>query len=358
MRRLLTAAGALLAAVGATVALAGPSGTTVDTTATLAQARAQLAVCQVARDTAVTAAEQIRAADCIADLGRVITKLATPTPTPTPVPTLSPSPGPVPLRWPTEATTGVPLGWVPKTTRSGDWRITTAGVYEDVRVTGSILVDAANVTLRRVEVRGGHIDNIPGSTCRNGMVLEQVTVRRGTTTRDSDPPAIGDGGYTARSVAILGNPEGFRDGGRSLGCGPVTIENSYARVVSPDVCSDWHGDGIQGYDGPALTVKNVAIDFEEVRCGGTAPFFVPYAQGNTTVNVDGLLVSGGGFAFRLGVPGLVKGLRIVADSWGYGPIDVRCSAITGWEAGIATASTLEQADAVVKPQLCQTEGGG
>ena len=27
-------------------------------------------------------------------------------------------------------------------------------------------------------------------------------------------------------------------------CGHVKIFNSYARVVSPDVCDDWHGDAL------------------------------------------------------------------------------------------------------------------
>ena len=97
-----------------------------------------------------------------------------------------------------------------------------------------------------------------------------------------------------------------------MGCGPVKIVNTFVRVVPPDVCNDWHGDGIQGYDGPALTVRNVTLILVETGgCGGTAPFFYPHSQGNTRADIDRLLVVGGGYAFRLGTPGTVSGLKIV-----------------------------------------------
>ena len=127
---------------------------------------------------------------------------------------------------------------------------------------------------------------------------------------------IGVGGYTARRVKIWRRGEGFRVGGRSAGCGPVRIEDSFAKISIPPGCpGDPHSDGIQGVDGPPLTVVNVTIDFREAACG-TAPFFVPDQQGNTTATVDGLLVMGGGSTFRLGVPGSVRGLSIVDGSWG------------------------------------------
>jgi hypothetical protein len=231
-------------------------------------------------------------------------------------------------------------------------------VVEDVRlVRASLIVDAPNVTVRRVEIQGGSIDNVPGRACRNGLVLENVSIVRaaGQSTSGSDP-AILAGGYTARRVKIDGLPEGFRVGGKSLSCGTVTIADSFARVRYPDVCADWHGDGLQGYDAPPVVIRNVTIDFvDSPSCGGTAPFFYP-GPDNTSIDVDRLLVRGGGYPFRSGAPGKVSGLRIVNRSWAYGPIDVRCAALTGWEASIVTIDARYQPTSTVRRQPCDTPG--
>ncbi len=81
--------------------------------------------------------------------------------------------------------------------------------------------------------------------------------------------AISYGGYTARKVEITGRSEGFR----VSGCGPVTIEDSFAKIVPSVPCGDWHGDGIQGYFGEGLAVHNLTIDMRTTGCGGTSPFF-------------------------------------------------------------------------------------
>lgn len=264
--------------------------------------------------------------------------------------------------FPSPSTTGVPLGWEPATTFTRTLRIAERGaVVEDVRlINADLVIDAENVTVRRIEIQGGHIINDASGPCRNGLLLEDVSLVRaaGQVTTDGDAPAIGTGGYTARRVKIEGLPEGFRVGGRSRGCTAVRIEDSYVRVVSPQLCRDWHGDAIQGYDGPALTIRNVTLHLSEAdTCGGTAPFFYPHSQGNESVDVDELLVGGGGLPFRLGTPGSVLRLRIVNRSWGYGPIDVKCSVISRWEAQIVTIDSSNQPTTVVRAQPCNTEGG-
>ncbi len=98
-----------------------------------------------------------------------------------PTTTAAPNPASSSLAYPTETTTGVPSGWNPKKSVTGNYTISTAGaVVEDLRITnGSLIVNAPNVTVRRVEVIGGGIDNWPGSTCNNGLLVENSTVRRG-----------------------------------------------------------------------------------------------------------------------------------------------------------------------------------
>ena len=218
---------------------------------------------------------------------------------------------------------------------TGDVVISTPGaVVENLRITsGNLIILAPNVTVRRVEILGGNIDNFTGPTCQSGLVIEDTSLLRGPSqTTASMPPAVQAAGYTARRVKIDGLPEGFRAGGRtSPGCGRTVIEDSFARVVRPDVCGDWHGDGIQGYGSPELVVRNVTLELIETdRCGGTAPFFYPADQDNTSVSINRLLVVGGGYSFRLGTPGAVTGLHVADGSWFFGPTEVNCSLLSSW----------------------------
>ncbi len=251
---------------------------------------------------------------------------------------------------------------MPAQTRSNGLTVTQPGaVVQDILFTGGdLIIDADNVTVRRVKLQGGRISNTQGG-CANGLVVEDSTLEPppGQTRSGANDTegAVGVGGYTARRVKIWNRAEGFRVGGNTSGCGPVQIENSFARVTSPSGCGDWHGDGLQGYTGPPLSVHNVTIDFVEDLCGGTAPFFVPSGQGNTSAEVNGLLVKGGGISFRMGVPGSVRGLKIVDRSWYYNAVDVKCSALSFWEAQRVTIDANYKVTANRGAQRCSGTGG-
>lgn len=288
------------------------------------------------------------------------TPTATPTVQPTTVPPTTPpptTPPPGPFSWtpPTQSDTGVPAGWVPTTTR-GTWNINTPGTYVDTRVNGDVNVNVPGVTLRRVEVIGGSINNETATGC-NQMTLDHVTVRTSNGQAGGSPEgAIGPGGYTAMFVSIMDTIEGFRVGGKSVGCGPVSISDSYIRVKDAGNC-DLHADGIQGYDGNALTVRRVTSYFA-ATCG-TAAYFYPSNQGNTSADVDKLYVwgPGVGFTFRMGTPGRVANL-LIGNQWVYGPIDVRCSLLTSWHADIVSVGSNGQPLAVTRAnQPCNTESG-
>ncbi|MDH2414836.1 DUF4082 domain-containing protein [Nocardioides sp. CER19] len=242
----------------------------------------------------------------------------------------------VPDVLPTESTAGVPAGWRPKRTVNGTYTVRTPGaVVEDLRVNGGLEVAADNVTLRRVEVVGGWIGNWPGRTCTTGLLMQQVSVVRAPGQKTAGlGAAISTGGYTADRVKIDGFPEGFRVGGKPQGCGPVVVRDSYARITPPNNCEsvDWHGDSLQGWQGNALTVRNSVLILEGTRtCTGTSPFFYP-DQGNTSVDIDGLLVEGGGYSFRLGTRGSVRNLEVVAGSYWFGPFTADCSLLSTWDA--------------------------
>jgi hypothetical protein len=259
-------------------------------------------------------------------------------------------------RFPSPWDTGVPAGWKPARVQTKDLEITTAGavVHDILFKNASLIIKAPNVTVRHVKMQGGSIANWEGGSCENGLLVEDSTFTPPPGRRFSgDSEGVtGVGGYTARRVKLWRRGEGFRDGGRSAGCGPVKIEDSFVKIsVAPGCPGNPHSDGIQGFDGPPLTVENVTIDFREADCG-TAPFFVPDRQGNTSVNVDRLLVMGGGATFRLGVPGHVRGLRIVDDTWTYYPVDVECSLLTGWDAQLVRITRGYRIARTVRPQRC------
>jgi hypothetical protein len=248
--------------------------------------------------------------------------------------------------FPTRHSAGLPPSWQPERTVDGDYTVTTAGaVVEDVRIVGSLLIQAENVTARRVEVVGGGILNQDGDTCYNGLVIESTSIVQGDP--EYDQTAIATGGYTARNVLIDGLIEGFRVGGAERGCGPVVIEDSYARIVQPRDCTPgtWHGDALQGYRGDRVTIRNSVLevvgDFDE-GCGGTAAFFYP-DQGNQTATVDGLIAIGGGIPFRLGTPGTVNDLHVIDGEWGWGPTSVDdCAGLRLWDAYISVLDKFGQ----------------
>ena len=262
------------------------------------------------------------------------------------------------VAFPTARNTGVPGRWTPRRTVNGDHVVHRAGaVVEDLRINGDLVIAARNVTVKRVDVVGGQINNWAGSSCQSGLKVRRTTIRRapGQTT-SGDEPALNAGGYHAYRVRIDGLPEGFRVGGKDE-CGPVAIVRSYATVVSPDECDDWHGDALQGYDGASLTVRMSRLELvERGDCGGTAPFFYPGGQGNTRVDIDGLIVQGGGFSFRLGTPGRVRNLKVVRNEFHYGPIDVKCSALDEWDADIVRLNP-EGQPVTLRRQRCNTETG-
>ncbi len=270
------------------------------------------------------------------------------------------APTPVAGDFPNEATTGVPAGWAPKRTQATDMTVRQANTFvEDVLFTNgaSLTIDAPNVTVRRVKFQGGYI-----RTGDPGVLIEDTTFDRSAPETNGGEAVISYCGYTARRVEILDRSEGFREG-----CdGPTTIEHSFARIKPTEEClngsnGDWHGDGVQGYGGQGLRVTMLTIDFQAGNppgeCGGTSPFFYEgkdNPEGHAVIN--GLLLKGGGFTFRLGTPGSVQGLKIVNRSWGFGPISIDgagCGAISPWEAKIVEVDANWNITRTVRNQPCR-----
>ncbi|GGK98189.1 hypothetical protein GCM10007382_18010 [Salinibacterium xinjiangense] len=284
-------------------------------------------------------------------------------PMPLPVPTVTPTPpsAPAPTKgFPTRDSAGLPNGWQPTQQVSGNYYVRQAGaVVQDLRITdGTIIIEAANVTLRRIDYVGSTVINGMGSTCYPNLLIEDSDFTANGRTSDTDNPVIQFGGYTARNIVVDGVPEGLRVGGSDINCGPVSVIDSFIRVKSPDACTDWHGDGIQGYGGSKVTVRNTTLIMQVVNeCYGTSPFFYPKNQGNTEVDIDGLLVGGSsGYPFRSGMPGPVKNLNVIDGSWVYGPVDVNCSVVTAFQAQVVKLDAAGQPVSTGKAIDCTGQG--
>jgi len=277
------------------------------------------------------------------------TKPPTTTPPASPTATSTPAPPPVgsgacalPV-YPTPGCTGVPAGWKPKATKDGDLTVTKAGtVVEDQLVTGSIYVKAPDVTIRNSRVYGT-IDNFIGNQVYGHLLIEDTEVVNppGQEFSKNAQYAFGVANYTCRRCKVVNRMEGWRVGAADYaGAGPVVIEDSFAQLaVPPGMCEtvDPHGDGIQGYGGPAVTIRHNTIDQRRDDCP-TAPVFIP-DQGNDGATVQDNLLAGGGYTLRLtgGKFPAVTGNKIVQGSFGYGPFEVTCSLVAQWN-GNATVT--------------------
>jgi hypothetical protein len=228
---------------------------------------------------------------------------------------------------------------------------TTGQVIENLRLTGGadIQVNASNVIIRNVRLEGGIIS----WTGNKNVLIEDVTVTNvpGQPVSSADANGvIGYGGGTLRRVQVTNRSEGVRDGDSA----PLRIEDSFIQAVRPASCGDWHGDALQGYgSGGGLVLRNVYFGLIEGGCGGTAPFFYPGRDNTGTVDADRVVVQGGGYSFRMSVPGSVTNLHI-ADDWGYGPISVKCSVVSPWSAWVSTLDANYQ-PTPIRTQPCNTE---
>jgi hypothetical protein len=265
-------------------------------------------------------------------------------------------------QFPNPETTGVPAGWTPRRTRATDLTVTRAGaVVHDIRFTrgASIVVRANHVTIRRVELQGGTITNQYGSApanCGHNMLVEDATFEQiPGRFKPSDFPVIGEGSYTARRIEVDGRGEGPR----LSDCGPVTLEDSFIKIHGADPgtpeCEAVHSDGIQAVAGVGGTARNNTI-IMQTYCG-TSPWFVAANHdGNTgRYDIDRLLVGGGGFSFRQGRPGKITGLRVIDDSWVYGPLDdMLCGALSPWDAKLVRTDSRYRITRVVRSLRCDT----
>ena len=136
---------------------------------------------------------------------------------------------------------------------SGSLSITDDGaVIEDLEITGNIVIDADDVTVRNVKINAttGGKYGIEVRTGNRGILIEDVEIDCGNRATHG----IVHGGYTARRVEIYGCEDGFRAGGST------TIEDSWVHDLFLPSAADPHYDAIQSVGGTDITIRGNRLE--------------------------------------------------------------------------------------------------
>lgn len=257
----------------------------------------------------------------------------------------SPSPAPAaPASFPNASTTGVPAGWRPRHTTNGDLTIRAPGtVLDGELVTGTLRVNARNVTIRNSWIYGSINNQTSAGLDYGGLVVEDSDVGPASGEGGDTFPAVLVAGYTMERVHVHNFSEGprvaaFNNPSVPASSQTIVIRDSLIQIVR-GTCS--HNDGIQGFGEPPRTI--ISHNTVDARAAGTDCTTGALFIGNDNPNlvtVTGNLLAGGGYTMRLDGPGRngpggtydhVTGNRIVNDSWGYGPVHVDdCRTVADW----------------------------
>jgi hypothetical protein len=192
-------------------------------------------------------------------------------------------------RHPDATSTGVPAGTVLKP--SGPLRVTANGtVIEGFDVTGQITVEADDVTIRDVRVRGtgGSLIILHGT----GLLVEDSELDG----RGGGSPAIGFHDYTLRRVDIHDVAEGPRISGDN-----VTIEDSYVHNLVQVGAN--HTDAVQVVGGSGIVVRGNTLRVDNPATGTLGNAAFQFGEDKAPVRnclVEGNFLDGGNYTINGG----------------------------------------------------------
>ncbi|GII30604.1 DUF4082 domain-containing protein [Planotetraspora mira] len=280
---------------------------------------------------------------------------AKPTPTPSKTPSKSPTPKPKPPvvartgncpAFPTPSCTGVPAGKKLRalaSNMSGDtYRVTKAGtVLDGVHVSGTLLITAANVTVRNSLIDG----DVKNEYDRK---IYPFTISDSTIGPESgcdSTPGLWNAEFTATGVHIRNHVDGVSVSGDN-----VKVRDSFIILCSH---SGDHSDGIQTVGrGDGLIFDHNTVDQSDAP-DHTAPVFL--VDPSTGVSVTNNLLIGGTYTIRLRASeGTVAKNNLVANkSWDYGPSDSDCGT-TDWSGNkLVTVNSQYRVTSTVGSLACE-----
>jgi hypothetical protein len=183
---------------------------------------------------------------------------ATPTPTPTATPSVTPTPTPEPGSWPDASSTG-PSGTL---TPASGMTITQAGAVIDSRdISGQVVVNAPNVTIRNSRIRSTAFRPVQNNS--TGLLLEDVEIDG----LDANGDCFGSSGATLRRVELWNCENGMNVSGT------VTVEDSWIHDLDTD--NSAHTDGAQFNQGASdIIFRHNVIDPVPGTGGATSPIIM------------------------------------------------------------------------------------
>lgn len=265
-------------------------------------------------------------------------------------------------RFPLPSDVGTPAGWTPTTIINQstpgvippgqpweryEWRLSgSTTLVEDTLFDGvQVIATTENVTFRRCEfTSASNLTFYYFNYNMSGALIENCSFTRGTYADGFE--AISGCGYTLKDSLVDGYAEGPHSSGLEYdNAQEVTIDHCYIRIApysqADGTPGEWHGDCLQAYYGPGISVTDTVLWVDETMPAGgdtlpegtyveaSAGFFYPDQLNSGPVNIDGLVIFGSPIPFRLGKgPATVKDLYIVNNSWKYEAIDVDWSEVT------------------------------
>jgi len=233
-------------------------------------------------------------------------------PTPTTTTTTSRS-APAPSGFPSPANTGVPPG-SDLTVINGDYYAKTPGQVIDLKhVTGSIVVEADGVVIKRSQID----DSVNNDSGGSFTITDSTVGPAKCGTHTWTPNGVGVSRYTAVRVHVRGHEDGFRASGPN-----VTVRDSYYKACAAS--SEAHADGIQDYPAAQrLVLDHNTFDMSHLTSGFTAPIFV-YSDSTQNVTITDNLVAGGVYSLLLKPRNgswVVTGNRAVDKEFAYGSFE-------------------------------------
>ncbi len=187
--------------------------------------------------------------------------------------------------YPDLTNTGVPAGTT--LTNSGSITINTDGaIIQDLNISGQIVVNADNVTIRRVRVTSGDYYPID-YTNHTGLLIEDSEV---IGLSSNVTAGLSFDNYTARRVYLTGAADGFKANAN------VLIEDCYVNQLA--IGQDTHNDGVQTTGGSNVTLRHNTFKLGD-QSGVSAVVQAGNEWGdNTDWVIENNLMDGGGWTIN------------------------------------------------------------
>lgn len=221
----------------------------------------------------------------------VVSAVATPSPTATvtSTPTATPPPS---TSFPDASNTGVPTGTT--LAPSGGLTINTAGTVVDGKdISGPVVVNAANVTIRNSRIRATDFWVVDNNS--TGLLLEDVELDG----RGANNDCIGSANLTIRRANIHSCENGFNVDGS------MTVEDSYVHDLT--TANGAHTDGAQfGQGASDITFRHNTIRTQPAGTSAqSTSAIIMWDEGNpqnTRVHIENNILDGSAAAFALYPP--------------------------------------------------------